>query len=42
MDEGLQLVEETFSQDAIVGVIHLHYIEKQILSSGILNSAEGY
>jgi hypothetical protein len=31
MDDGLKLVEKTFSHDAIVGIIHLHYIERQIL-----------
>jgi hypothetical protein len=42
MNDGLKLVEETSSQDAIVGVIHLHYIERQVLGSGILNGAKRY
>jgi hypothetical protein len=28
INDGLELVEESFSQDAIVGIIHLHYIER--------------
>jgi hypothetical protein len=28
MNDGLKLVEETSSQYAIVGIIHLHYIER--------------
>jgi hypothetical protein len=33
MNDGFKLVEESSSQNAIVGIIHLHYIERQILSS---------
>jgi hypothetical protein len=40
MNDGIKLVEETSSKYAIVGIIHLHYIERQILDSGILNSAK--
>jgi hypothetical protein len=42
MNDGFKLVEESFSQDAIVGIIHLHYIERQVLSSGILDGSKRY
>jgi hypothetical protein len=42
MNDGLTLVEESSTQDAIVGVIHLHYIKRQVLGSSILDGAKRY
>jgi hypothetical protein len=40
VNDSLKLVEESPAQDAIVRVVHLHHVERQILGSGILDYSE--
>jgi hypothetical protein len=40
MNDCFLLVEESPAQDAIVRVVHLHHVERQILSFGILDHSE--
>jgi hypothetical protein len=42
MNDRFELVKETSPQDFIVGVIHFHYVKRQILYPGVLDSAKGY
>jgi hypothetical protein len=40
VNDYLKLVEESSAQYAIVRVVHLHHVERQILGSGILDRSE--